>query len=107
MIISETAVRPPDGSANASNIGTVISFLVKTSIRDAQFPAASQDGFTPLHFAAERGRVDVVRQLVKSGANIEATANRVRNTAAHHRLGHLRRSPQLNLRRIQAWIELT
>ncbi len=31
-----------------------------------------QDGRTPLHFAAENGKLDVAQLLVQSGANIEA-----------------------------------
>lgn len=47
---------------------------------DAPFP---QDGLTPLHFAAEKGRVDVVRQLLKSGAAIDASSNRFSGTPLH------------------------
>src|SRR5688572_12082426 len=39
----------------------------------ARQPSDSGDGMTPLHWAARRGDVAAVAQLIKSGANLEAT----------------------------------
>lgn len=50
--------------------------LARSSQALCLFPL--QDGFTPLHFAAAMGHVRVVRQLLISGAKIDASTNRVR-----------------------------
>ena len=35
-------------------------------------PSRSEDGFTPLHFAAFQGNLELVRFLVKHGADVNA-----------------------------------
>jgi ankyrin repeat protein len=40
-----------------------------------------QDQWTPLHLAAQQGKLDVAQLLVQSGANIEAQ-NKVRGVGA-------------------------
>ncbi len=41
----------------------------------ADVKAAENDGRTPLHWAAEKGHLDVVKYLVEKGADVKAANN--------------------------------
>lgn len=49
----------------------------------ADVHAGAVDGFTPLHFAAQNGNVDVCKSLVKAGANIDRAVQKTARTALH------------------------
>ena len=54
-----------------SNVCAVLRYLIASSVFD-EFVHA-QNGWTPLHMAANKGHVEIAQLMMEKSANIEAT----------------------------------
>src|SRR3954451_10548167 len=71
------AAPPTVADAVRSGDKTTLADLLK---RGADVNAASGDGMTPLHWAAERGGAEIAGMLVHAGANVDAATRLGRYT---------------------------